>query len=570
MMILSGTKTLTASLAAAPATTQPTFVVAYAEVNATQVTEDTNEVTATGTTPVTVLSFPAAGFRRVIKSLFVTNLDTVPTTVTVFINGFPAGKATIGSGLSVDLASSTAIPVSQGQVATGTLMGNNSGVSNLPFALSATASLTLLGIPGLQTSGITGNLTLSKTGTTARTQTARDASGNLCLDSVNNGFTVSQSIDRGTGALPAPINSAAQCVTLANVDVMPSNIESFGYGTTGINLRGRGIGGTRAAPTATQDAQVFVNLVGTGYDGVSAHGDSAYVRIQADGLWSASNRGGLLTFFVTPNGGTIPAECMRLQNGCQTLGGIAAVAGNGLIQTASGTTKANGWALSTDLFFFRLSSGFATLQTSGVAPTDRHGLSLARGGYSAPGAHLSDADGDKLVIYNGDNQHSVIGQGNTSNFWFKSTNGTTGGSFEWYTGTAGATLRLTLNATGLVGTGAVLSSSSTAGVGYSTGAGGTVTQITSRTTGVTLNKITGAITLVSAAGSVAWQSFTVTNSAVAATDTIICNQVSGTDLNMIHVTAIAAGSFRISFATTAGVTVEQPVFRFTVIKSVSA
>ena len=366
MMILSGTKTLTASLAAAPATTQPTFVVAYAEVNATQVTEDTNEVTATGTTPVTVLSFPAAGFRRVIKSLFVTNLDTVPTTVTVFINGFPAGKATIGSGLSVDLASSTAIPVSQGQVATGTLMGNNSGVSNLPFALSATASLTLLGIPGLQTSGITGNLTLSKTGVTARTQTARDASGNLCLDSVNNGFTVSQSIDRGTGALPAPINAAAQCLTLANVDVMPSNIESFGYGTTGINLRGRGIGGTRAAPTATQDAQVFVNLVGTGYDGVSAHGDSSFIRLQADGLWSASNRGGLLTFFGTLNGGTIPAEWMRLQNA--NLGiGVAPTAGNGLLQFAYGTTKANGVAHG-DTYQFRASSG--SIFQSGPAATD--------------------------------------------------------------------------------------------------------------------------------------------------------------------------------------------------------
>jgi hypothetical protein len=449
-------------------------------------------------------------------------------------------------------------------------MGNNSGVSNLPFALSATASLTLLGIPGLQTSGITGNLTLSKTGTTARTQTARDASGNLCLDSVNNGFTVSQSIDRGTGALPAPINAAAQCLTLANVNAATCNVESFGFGATGANIRARISGGTRSVPTAVTDGQIFFNLPNGGYDGTAWQIDSIFYRTVADGLWSGTNRGAYHLWACTPNGGTIPAECMRLQNGCQTLGGIAAVSGNGLIQTASGTTKANGWALSTDLFFFRLSSGFASLQTSGVAPTDRHGLSLAGGGYSAPGAHLSDADGDKLVIYNGDNQHSVIGQGNTSNFWFKSTNGTTGGSFEWYTGTAGVTLRLTLNATGLVGTGAVLSSSSTAGVGYSTGAGGTVTQITSRTTGVTLNKITGAITLVSAAGSVAWQSFTVTNSAVAATDTIICNQVSGTDLNMIHVTAIAAGSFRISFATTAGVTVEQPVFRFTVIKSVSA
>lgn len=107
-------------------------------------------------------------------------------------------------------------------------------------------------------------------------------------------------------------------------------------------------------------------------------------------------------------------------------------------------------------------------------------------------------------------------------------------------------------------------------IGYITGAGGAVTQGTSRTTGVTLNTICGAITLVSAAGSASWQSFTVTNSQVAATDTIIVNQKSGTDLNMIHVTAVGAGSFKITFATTGGTTVEQPVFNFSVIKAVAA
>lgn len=107
-------------------------------------------------------------------------------------------------------------------------------------------------------------------------------------------------------------------------------------------------------------------------------------------------------------------------------------------------------------------------------------------------------------------------------------------------------------------------------IGYSTGAGGTVTQATSRTTGVTLNKRCGQITLVSAAGSAAWQTFTVTNSTVEAADTVIINQKSGTDLNMIHVTAIAAGSFNVTFATTGGTTTEQPVFSFAVFKAASA
>jgi hypothetical protein len=123
--------------------------------------------------------------------------------------------------------------------------------------------------------------------------------------------------------------------------------------------------------------------------------------------------------------------------------------------------------------------------------------------------------------------------------------------------------------TSLTATGAIVSTG-TAGVGYATGAGGTVTQGTSRTTGVTLNKTAGAITLFSAAGTTVAATFTVTNSTVAATDVIILNQKSGTDLYDLMVTAVAAGSFNITFRTTGGTTTETPVFNFAVIKGVAA
>jgi hypothetical protein len=365
MMILSGTKTLTASLAAAPATTQPTFVVAYAEVNAIQVTEDTNEVTATGTTPVTVLSAPSAGFRRVIKSLFVTNLDTVPTTVTVFINGFPAGKATIGSGLSVDLASSTAIPVSQGQVATATLMGNNSGVSNFPFALSATASLTLLGIPGLQTSGITGNLTLSKTGTTARTQTARDASGNLCLDSVDNAFKVSQTIDLGTGALPAAVLGSGFRIAGANGGNPFIELEVFGLGNSGtIYRKARG---TRGAPSAVSSADIIGQFQARGY-GTTGYGSSEAcgIRLIAAENFTDTAQGCTIVFTTNTIGSTSLQD--RLYVNSNGFGiGAPPTAGNGLVQLASGTTRANGVSHG-DTYQFRNASG--QIAQTGPAATD--------------------------------------------------------------------------------------------------------------------------------------------------------------------------------------------------------
>lgn len=113
-------------------------------------------------------------------------------------------------------------------------------------------------------------------------------------------------------------------------------------------------------------------------------------------------------------------------------------------------------------------------------------------------------------------------------------------------------------------------SASTGNLGYATGAGGAVTQLTSRTTGVTLNKACGAVTLFSAAGSTTAATFTVTNSVVAATDTVIVCAKSGTNVYLTWVTAVAAGSFNITFQTTTGTATDLPVFNFAVIKAVTA
>ena len=105
-------------------------------------------------------------------------------------------------------------------------------------------------------------------------------------------------------------------------------------------------------------------------------------------------------------------------------------------------------------------------------------------------------------------------------------------------------------------------------LGFVTGssAGGSITQLVSRTTGVALDKPTGAITLFTTAGSITPTTFTVTNSAVAAVDTVIVNVRSSTNVYLAWVTAVAAGSFNITFYTTGGVSSDAPVFNFTVIK----
>ena len=154
------------------------------------------------------------------------------------------------------------------------------------------------------------------------------------------------------------------------------------------------------------------------------------------------------------------------------------------------------------------------------------------------------------------------------------TDSAQGSAWVYYTNAIGSTSiteRLRI-ATGLMvgtttdpGAGAISAATSiksigpTSGVGYATGAGGAVTQGTSRTTGVTLDKVCGAITLFAAAPSVGtWVSFTVTNSAVAATDVPHIAFKSGTNTYIGHVTTVAAGSFQISFTSIVGTASDSP------------
>lgn len=110
------------------------------------------------------------------------------------------------------------------------------------------------------------------------------------------------------------------------------------------------------------------------------------------------------------------------------------------------------------------------------------------------------------------------------------------------------------------------------GMGYLAGygAGCAVTQITTRATGVTCTGYTGQLTLLSAAGSATATSFTVTDTSVVASDTIIVSQKSGTNLYEIFVTAVGAGSFQITQFTTGGTTTEAPVFNFAVVHAAAS
>ena len=119
--------------------------------------------------------------------------------------------------------------------------------------------------------------------------------------------------------------------------------------------------------------------------------------------------------------------------------------------------------------------------------------------------------------------------------------------------------------------------SSKVGIGYAAGDGSTVTQQTNRTTGVTINTLSGAITTNNASlAAEATADFIVTNSKVEINDCVVVSQRSGSNGGgtLVSVSAVAAGSFtiRVHNGNVAAGTAETGaiIINFAVIKGSSA
>jgi hypothetical protein len=111
-------------------------------------------------------------------------------------------------------------------------------------------------------------------------------------------------------------------------------------------------------------------------------------------------------------------------------------------------------------------------------------------------------------------------------------------------------------------------------LGYATGAGGTQTQGTSKSTGVTLNALCGEITMHNASlNSATLVSFVLTNNKIASGDVIILNHVSGgSNIGKYHLNGrCGSGSATIDVIQyTGGGLSEAIVIRFMILKGVTA
>ena len=104
--------------------------------------------------------------------------------------------------------------------------------------------------------------------------------------------------------------------------------------------------------------------------------------------------------------------------------------------------------------------------------------------------------------------------------------------------------------------------------------GGTVTQATNKSTGVTLNTESGQITMNNAAlADAAEVSFTVTNSKVAATYVVVaCHGSAGTaGAYIVSANGIASGSFKITVSNVSGGSLSEAiVINYVALKGASS
>ena len=350
---------------------------------------------------------------------------------------------------------------------------------------------------------------------------------------------------------------------------------------------------SRSDTIGTQELVLNTDTLGTisfgGSDGVKFL-SGAYIRAIVQGTAALDNMPSRLVFGVTYDGQSSPTIALTVSpEGCVEIGnGTGGLDGGAVLRivrqmTATPGGVSYGAYLSADATAAATSqaigyfSNFTTAAGAFTLPQLNHFMA----GSTNPGAGsaITTIRGFfvSAAMTTGTNNYGFVSQlASATNVWGFFAAGTANNAFNGSTRFGNTAVpTATVDVTGNVAaTTTILSSGPTSGIGYATGAGGTVTQGTSRKTGVTLNKTTGAITLFSTTTTAnTFDSFTVTNSAVVATDVVIVNFKSGAtaDSYSLAVTAVAAGSFRVQIHNIVAVAVaEAPVINFAIIKGVTA
>jgi hypothetical protein len=475
------------------------------------------------------------------------------TVTSVGINAVSSSRLTVtnspitSSGtMTVDLATSGVTP---GTYTYPTLTVDTYGRVTSASSAAAAGTVTSVGVipgDGIQVTGspvtTSGNINILNTGVTRL-----NAGTGISLSGSNGNVTVSTTV---TGGTVTGVTVSSTTLTITGSPITTTGTITINL-PSAITLTGNITGGnllTGGLITATGNIEGG-NLRTGGRLNVT--GNSNVGNIGAtNGVFSGALSGITTATIATGNITTINSGL--LQNGNSN---ITITANSNVSITAAGGA--------TELVVTSTGANIVgTFDVTGNANTGNLGTTTAvitNGNITTINSGLLQNGTSNIAITNNGNI-SITAAGGSPELVITST----GANITGYANISGNTVVGNLTTAG-----SILSSGSS-GIGYSTGSGGAVTQLTSRTTGVTLDKINGSITLFTAAGVSTYTSFTVTNSTVAATDVVVVSQRSGTDKYETFVSNTAAGSFQITFADRSGTTSEAPVFNFVVIKAVAA
>lgn len=186
------TKSIKAVMSGAPASTNPDFVVSYADNNSTSFTEGENDGALNGTSDVTLVSAPASSTRRIIKSISIYNRDTAAVTVTIKYDNNGTTRILAKVTLGVD-----EVWTADGTFdSTGSLKSGNNAVQRsgdtMTGALTITASGTALNVTNniavgnILLSGNIANVNVTSNITASNITLTSNATANIINDTFGN------------------------------------------------------------------------------------------------------------------------------------------------------------------------------------------------------------------------------------------------------------------------------------------------------------------------------------------------------------------------------------------------